>query len=258
MALKKTIAALTEVDEALRTLYVEKDGKFLLDLEGEDDAGAELKVALEKERRSRSAAEKALKDLKSQLGDMDPEKAKEALRMIAELEEKNLLGEGKFEEAVSKRVERIAAEGKLREDALAAESKQLRGQLEELLIDNGIRSVAAKAGILPTAIDDAVLFGKTVWRLKDGKPVPMKGEEILYGKEPNQPMTMEEWISERAKDRAHWFGASTGGGAQGSAQNGRAAGGTVTITRDQAKNPAAYRAAKEQAQKAGAELAISE
>jgi ElaB/YqjD/DUF883 family membrane-anchored ribosome-binding protein len=259
MTLKRALAAITDVDEALRSLYVEKDGQFVLDVEGGDDLKAAGTQALANERKARAAAEKALKDLKAQLGDMDPVKAKEAIRIIAELEEKNLLGEGKFEEAVAKRVERIAAEGKTREDALNSETKGLRSQLEELLIDNGIQAVAIKAGIIPTAVDDAVRYAKTIWRLKEGKPVPMKGDDILYGKEPNQPMTMDEWISERAKDRPHWFGPSSGGGATGSAQNGRAAvGGTITLSREQAKDRAAYLAAKEQAEKAGAQLVIQQ
>jgi hypothetical protein len=256
MALKKVIAALSDVDESLQALYVEKDGKYVLDIESDGDDRRGLTSALDKERRSRAAAEKALKDLRAQLGDMDPVRAREAIKTIAELEEKNLLGEGKFEEAVAKRVERIAAESKQREDALSSESKTLRVQLEELLIDNGIRTVATKSGVLPAAIDDAVLAAKTVWRLKDGKPTPMNGEDILYGKQANQPMTMEEWISHRAKDRPHWFGVSTGGGAQGSGASRVAVGGKLVISPEQAKDTAAYRAAREQAEKQGAELVI--
>lgn len=254
MPLKKSVVSLTDVEEPLRALYIEKDGQFVLDVEGSTE-DTKLTSALEKERKARGDAEKALNSLKRQLGDLDPAKAREALKTIAELEEKNLLGEGKFEEAVAKRVERIAAESKAHVDALTLEKTKLSNQLEELLIDNSIRSVATKAGVLPTAIEDAVLYGKTVWRLKDGAPVPMKGEEIIFGKVPNQPLTMEEWISERATDRAHWFGPSSGGGAPGSSPA-RHVGSVVTLSRDRAKDPVAYRAAKEQAEKAGAELVI--
>jgi hypothetical protein len=262
MALKREYATQDEIPEALRSAYVERDGKFILDLEtGGDDS--KLKGALEKERKDRANLERMLADIKSKLGDADPAKAREALTALADLEEKALLGElppglqTKVDGLVAKRTERMAADHKKREEELLGENKTFKTKLEELLIDNAIRAAATKSGVRATAVEDAVLLGKTVFRLKDGNPVPMKGEEILYGKEPNKPMTMEEWLAERATDRAHWFEPSTGGGATppgGGTRQGGA--GTLILTKDKAKDPAAYRAAKEQAAKAGQELVI--
>lgn len=256
MPLKLTVATLDEVPEALRSAYVEKDGKFFLDAEGIDPEGKQAN-ALKREREARAAAEKAVGDLKKQMEGLDPAKAREALKIIQDLEDKNLLGEGKIEELVAKRVERIAAEAKTEREKLNGENRTLTSKLEELLIDNAIRAAATKVGVRSTAVEDAVLLGKTVWKLKDGVPVPMRGTEILYGKEANKPMTVDEWISERATDRAHWFephAGGAGGGATGSTT--RAEGNVVTLARDKAKDPAAYRAAKEQAAKAGVELVL--
>jgi hypothetical protein len=262
MALKREYATLEEIPEPLRGAYVEKDGKFVLDLDASGDDG-KLKGALEKERRDRAALEKTLSDLKKQLGDADPAKAREALKTLADLEEKALLGDlpptlqAKVDELVAKRTERMAADHKKREEDLQGENKLHRTKLEELLIDNAIRSAAGKAGVRQTAVEDAVLLGKTVFRLKDGNPVPMKGEEVIYGKEANKPMTMEEWIAERAADRAHWFEQSTGGGAPPPAGGSRGAGGkTFILSKDKAKDPAAYRQAKDEAAKNGQELVI--
>ena len=50
MGLKRIIAKLEDVDEKLRPLYKEKEGKWFLDLDGEDDGLAALKNALERTR----------------------------------------------------------------------------------------------------------------------------------------------------------------------------------------------------------------
>lgn len=250
MALKETIASLEDVGEALRPLYVERNGRYVLDVEGGVEDPAEL---LREARKARGDAEKALKGWTRQLGITDPMKAVEALQRYRELEEKDLLGPRKWEAAVERRAEEVAAELRVKEGTLIAEAKQLRSRLEDVQLENGIRSAAAKAGVLPAAMDDAVFYAKTVWKLKEGKPVAMNGDAPLYSSiDPTQPMALDEWVSERAKDRAHWFGPSRAAVVH---QNGRQAG-TVTLTREQAKDPAAYRAAKEQAEKTGGRLLI--
>jgi len=259
MALKREVAKIEDVAEPLRALYVEKDGKFVLDIDGTDDS-AGLKDALEKERRSRTTTEKALRDLKAKLGDLDPDKAREALKLIADLEDKALVGDlpqglmAKVEELLTKRTERMTADHKKATDTLTEQLKAATGRLEELLIDNGIRAAAIKGKVRATAVDDAVLLGKTVFRLKDGNPVPMKGEEVIFGKDGKTPLSPEEWIAERASDRAHWFEAS--GGTGGTTTTGGGPAGAVQITREKAKDPMAYRRAKAEAEKAGVPLEV--
>lgn len=259
--LKAVLESLDDVPEALRGEYAEQDGKFVLQIDGEkpkpsgnDDASG-LKKALEKEREARKTAESAMKRLTAQIGDLDPEKAREAMKTLAELEEKNLLGEGKFEEAVQRRVERFAEQQKAELEKARTENSTLTQRLEEVLVDAAIRTAATKGGMLPSAVEDAVLFGKQVFKLRDGEPVPMSGDEVISsGKDPNKPLSMEEWISARAEDRPHWFGQSGGGGATGSGDRG--ANGAVSITRDEARDLGRYKAAKEAAEKQGVELQI--
>jgi hypothetical protein len=261
MALKRSYATLEEIPEAQRALYVEKDGKYVLDLDADGDDG-KLAGALEKERQQRKTIEKTLSDLRKNLDGLDPAKAREALATLAELEEKADLGEipeglkAKIDAIVRKRTDRMATDYQTRLTAAEEKLKGANSQLEELLIDNALRAEAVKHGVRSTAVDDVVLYGRTVFRLKDGKPVPMKGEEVLYGKEPNKPLTPEEWIAERSKDRPHWFEASGGGGTP-PAGGGRQTGKDVSLTRDEAKDPQRYRAAKEQAAKAGGQVIIA-
>ncbi len=266
MSLKREYATLDEIPENLRPAYVQKDGKYVLDVEGDGGSDpSKMKAALEKERRDREALQKTLNDLKSKLGDTDPAKAREALQQLQDLEEKALLGDlppniqAAVDKIVEARVQRQATDFKTREDALNGENGTLKSKLEELQIDNGIRAAAVNAKVLTTAVEDAVLLGKSVFKLnKDGVPVPMNGKEIIYSaKDATKPMSMQEWLADRAKDRAHWFEPSGGGGTppagKGPASNGKA----MTITKDEAKDPAAYRAAKEAAAKAGQPLQIA-
>jgi hypothetical protein len=268
MSLKREISSLEDVAENLRSLYVQKDGKYVLDLDG--DGGADpgkMKAALDKERRDREALQKTLNDLKSKLGDTDPAKAREALQQLQELEEKALIGDlppniqAAVDKIVEARVQRQSAEFKTREDSLNGENGTLKTKLEELLIDNAIRSEAVKAKVVGTAVEDAVLLGKATFKLnKEGVPVPMEadGKTIRYSaKDATKPMSMEEWLADRAKDRAHWFEPSGGGGAQTPGKGPTSSGKVMTISKEEAKDPNAYRAAKDAAQKAGQSLQIA-
>jgi hypothetical protein len=75
MALKYEVDSLDGLDEGIKALYAEKDGKFLLQVDGLDD-GAELKTALQSERALRKTAERQVKDVK--------DGATEAARLAAE------------------------------------------------------------------------------------------------------------------------------------------------------------------------------
>lgn len=81
MALKPTLETLEGLHEEVAKLYVQKDGKFHLDLE---DSG--LKSALQKERERAEAAEKALKDREKNEADEKAKKEREELERKGEYE----------------------------------------------------------------------------------------------------------------------------------------------------------------------------
>ena len=60
MALKLTLDSLDGLDDGVKSLYAEKDGKYRLDVEGIEDTSG-LKSALEKERTARRELEKRAK-----------------------------------------------------------------------------------------------------------------------------------------------------------------------------------------------------
>jgi len=247
--------------EATRAFYVEKDGKFLLDAEGVEDVTG-LKNALEAVRGELKSAKKSLQDTIDKFKDIDPEKAKEAQRKLQEIEDKQLLDAGKVDELLKVRTERMKADYdnqisafNKNIDGLKREVSEANKTVAEVLIDNSIRSAAIKAGITEAAVDDVVLRGQRLWTLKNKQPVAIKDDQIIYGKDPNKPITIDEWVGGLQQEAPHLFKASAGAGTppnQGGGGNPR----SVRLSREEAKDPQKYRAAKAQAEKAGVPLEV--
>ena len=101
-----------------------------------------------------------------------------------------------------------------------------------------------------------VLRGRRIWKLVDGAPTPLNGENIIYGKDANKPMEMIEWVGSLQTDAPHLFKPTGGGGSSGSAQTGT--GKNIVLTREQARDPQTYRNAKATAEKAGATVTIAD
>jgi len=267
MALKAVLTKeeFDALDEAIKKLYVEKDGKYLLDAEGVEDVSG-LKSALEKERGTVKKLKADLQATVDKFKDIDPDKARDAQKKLQDLEDKQMMDEGKVEELFKKRTERMVADFENQKIAfnnqiktLNGANQSLTGELSELLIDGSLRQAAIKAGVHEAAVEDVVLRGRGVWKLVDKKPTPMNGENIIYGKDPNQIITMEEWISGLQPVAPHLFKPTGGGGSPaGDASKGTGGGKVIRLSREEAKDPLKYRAAKEQAAKAGTTIEIAQ
>jgi hypothetical protein len=260
MGLKAVLGSKTEVEalaEPLRALYVEKDGKFILDADVEEHpAVGGLRTALQKERDGRAGTDKELAKLRKDIDGLDPVKAREALAKLQELEDGKLIAEGKFEELVNQRTARLQQDHQAQLAEFQKQSKGFESQIgklnEELAterIDNALTLIATKKGVRPTALTDVILRARRVWHLEDGKPVPKDGDKVIYGKDPSRPMPMDEWLDGlRTGDGAHLFEGSGGGGSSNTpTRDGK----NVVLTRAQGKDTQVYRAAREQAAKQG-------
>ena len=89
-------------------------------------------------------------------------------------------------------------------------------QLKALFISSAIKEQARQAGVVDSAVYDAMLHAERVFELKDGL---VQARELI-GKD-NQPLTAGEWFEQMRSKAPHWFPASTGGGTT----NTRSAGG---------------------------------
>lgn len=126
MALKKK---LKEVPEELKSFYIEKDGEFVLDIEGEEDTGA-LKRAKDREVQLRREAEMKAKELEQKLVDIEGVDA----RKRGDIET--------LEKAWAKKNSEIEMKYK-------ASLAQREESLKQMLIDNVANELAHKISISP-------------------------------------------------------------------------------------------------------------
>jgi hypothetical protein len=265
MSLKTILNSKADVEalpEGVRSLYVERDGKFALDI---DDDVSGLKSALDKERGRASELDSEVKRIKKQFDGLDPEKAREALKKLSQVDEQKLIDAGKLDEVVEQRTKAMRDDYDNKINSFDRELKEAReanekltGQLSELLIDGAITEAAIAAGVKKSAVPDVILRGRQIYKLVDGKPTPMKGEQIIYGKNPREPMPIAEWVGTLAKEADHLFEPSSGGGATNKSSASTTQGNVVIISRETARDPLKYQQAREEARKAGKELRISE
>jgi len=175
-------------------------------------------------------AQSKLKEQLQQFEGIDPARARHLESVLSENEEAKLIADGKIDELISKRLSREQATWQSQIEQRDTEAQQLRQQIEGLqgaTINSGIATAAQKAGLAPTAIEDAqLLAGHAGWKVEDGVPVLRKGEEVVRGK--NGPITFEEWLESQRDTRPHWFPTPKGSGAQGN-RSGEAS--TKTIER---------------------------
>jgi hypothetical protein len=260
------------LDSTLKAFYKAEGDSFVLDLDGVDShpSARSLKNALDTERNNRTKAARELQELKDKLGDLDPDEAKKALAKIKELEDKAAVGDvpekfkEQFDKAVEARTKSVIADNETKLKAkdkriqtLEEENKKLGGNLAEVTIDTEVRKAGAEAGLHDWAIEDAVLRARQLYRLKDGKPVPMEGDQIVYGKNGSDPKPIAEWLGELVQKRSGWVKGSSGGGAENNGGRSTGAGNAIVISREDARDTVKYRAAREKATKAGVELQIS-
>lgn len=275
MALKATLTAAEHgaLDSTLKTFYKADGDRFVLDAEGVDDLPSVrgLKSSIDKEREAARKARAEAEELRSKIGDLDPEEAKKALARLKELDDKAALGEipdkfkDQFEKAVNHRVKSITDDFESQKKAFnkqvtdaKKENESLTARLAELTIDNAVRTEAEKMGLHDWAIEDAVLHAGRTFKIKDGKPVPLDADgQIVFGKDANSPKPIAEWLAEKAQQKPGWLKASTGGGSNNGTGNGSGGGGNVhKIKRQDARDRQKYVAAQEAAKKAGVELQI--
>ena len=96
--------SLEGLPDSLKAVLVEREGKYVLEGETPDEVrGLQSRACAE----ATGQAKKLAEDLKRQselYKDLDPEKAREALKQLEELEEKGLRDAGKTDELFEKRL----------------------------------------------------------------------------------------------------------------------------------------------------------
>lgn len=220
-----------KLPESQRALYVEKDGKFVLDADIEDTSA--LKVALQKERDARKTAEQAAKDLAKKFEGLDADEIRRMLEQLGGDKEAQLIKAGKIDEVVALRTEKATkahqkaleqAEGKVK----TAEARATK--FSQQVLDNHVRAAATKAGMHANAVDDALFRARVMFTLnEDGEPIQLdKDGQPVIGKDSKTPFGPAEWLESMKESAPHWYPAgAAGAGATGS----KTTGGAKTVKR---------------------------
>lgn len=145
-----TFAAQTEIPDAFRDSYIEKDGQWVPNVE---DVSA-LKSAHERQKAETRAAKEQAAALAKQLADYEQAQQAKA--------------SGLTDEQIAKLRDQLAAEKRPLEEKLTKYEQELR----TLKLDNAVKSMMAKAGVVGPRVDALFkLVGDRFDLSEDGTPI---------------------------------------------------------------------------------------
>jgi hypothetical protein len=230
MALKFKCKSKDEVPAEQAALYVEREGEWVLDVEGVVE-----KAKHDDFRTANVALRKELEEQKKRFEGIDPEEVRKLAEEKQKLEETQQLKLGEVEKVLETRLKTARADWDKQFGAVTAERDALNTRLASIQIDQGVITVATKKGLRPSAIPDITARARSVFRLVNGAPTAFEpdGKTVRVGKDGITPMNLEEWVDAQVSDAPHLFESNAGGGAAGDASGG---GGATRATRS-VKNP---------------------
>ncbi|MGW8179102.1 MAG: hypothetical protein ACWGQW_10105 [bacterium] len=148
----------------------------------------------------------------------DPEKAREALKLLEENEFAQLIKDGKIEEVIEKRISTAtgAANEKIEQLEVALDlATQGQSKFQSLynrkMIDDEIRKAAVHAGVRPEAIEDVLLRGATVFSLsEDGQVEARDSKGNLLKNKDKMVVTPSVWVDGLKETSPHYWPGSAG------------------------------------------------
>jgi len=219
MALKFKHQAKAEIPAELQSLYVERDGAWMLDVDGAVD-----KAKLEEFRATNVAVMKERDELKQRFAGIDPDEVRKLAEEKRKLEEAQQLKSGEVEKVVEARVRAVKGELDKNLAGLAAERDALSARLTAIQIDQAVVTEATKRGLRATAIPDITSRARNTFRLVNGVPQALEsdGKTVRMAKDGLTPLSLAEWLDAQVSEAPHLFENSAGGGAAGNTSGGGA------------------------------------
>ncbi len=197
--------------------YIEKDGMFVLDIEGGVPDVQGLKSALESEKELKKTAEKELKKVQAVLGDLTPERITELIGS----EEKLITSKAKTSEEMANREKQLRDKWDIEDKAKAETIKGLNADIEEHVTKSMINSVIATLKGDPEVLFDPIRKSTKTIRKEGGgfgfQILDAEGK-VRVGDNAGADMTVLQRAEEfkAKKGFASAFPTSTGSNANGS------------------------------------------
>jgi len=227
MTLRYRFNAKEEIPVEHQALYTEREGAWLLDVEGlpsghypgghysgfrpEGDlpVGQRETGTLEGKL---TALQKERDELMKRFDGIDPDQVRALAEEKRKLEEAAQLKAGEVEKVIDGRIRSVKGDLEKQIAALSTERELLNARLTTIQIDQGVVASASERGLTATAIPDITARARNVFKLVDGVPraFAADGQTVLQGKK--GPMSVEEWVTEQVKEAPHLFGRAAGGG----------------------------------------------
>ncbi len=239
MTLKAVLdkAGLEGLEEPLRGLYVEKDGKFVLGVEGEipgfvsaaELAEANSKVAefrtnnieLKKKVETLEPVATEFTTFKQRYDGIDPDEHRKLKEQAEKLTKKGVTSaedlETQLQTAIQAALKPVsdqlaAVNGELA-DAKRQSAAQARA-LTEKEFESQIVTVAIKAGVDEKMMPHFLRHVTSTYQLEDGKWVPKRdGALLISRKNGRDPMPLDEFVEAAQTESPGFFKPSTGSGA---------------------------------------------
>lgn len=210
MPLALVFDTLDAIPEAARGAYVEKDGKFHLDVEVEDTSA--LKGALQKERGSRGALEKKI-NAWEKLG-KTPEEIAEMVAAADKAAEEAAREKGDFASILKQKQDAWEKE----KSTLLAEVDVSRASERSAVVGERLLGALAKAGVteegselLPDRLANRIKF-ETVNGKRVLKIMQADGETLMAGSGADGVATLDDLVKEAVTKYPSQFKANGGGG----------------------------------------------
>lgn len=164
---------------------------------------------------------KTLKESMKNWEGLDAAQVRNLIEKVNGDEELKLITEGKYEDVIKKRTEKVEAGFKAQLNTAQTELEKYKGEYEKanstikkLLVDTAITTEFVKLKGVESAVPDVVFRAQSVWHIENGEPIPRdKNGEIMQGK--NGVMTMPEWIETLRQTAPHLFPESASAGPTG-------------------------------------------
>ncbi|MGJ8525186.1 hypothetical protein LMG33818_000894 [Halomonadaceae bacterium LMG 33818] len=146
----------------------------------------------------------------------DPEEYKALKQQHQEANDKQLIDEGKIEELVSQRVERMKTgfEKQLQEaNDKASQASAFADRFRGRVLSDELQKAGSELHLLPHALQDAIYRGNDIFTVDDEGNVIPKENAGLDAK--GNALTPKAWLESMRETAPHWFPVPKGSGATG-------------------------------------------
>jgi hypothetical protein len=167
-----------------------------------------------------SSTKTELDGFKTQFDGLDIEAVKGLLTKVGQDEETKLIAEGKLDEVITRRTERLRGDYDKQLKAAqerADKAEAFASKYSDKVLADSIRAAAIKAGALPEAAEDIILRARGTFKLsEDGEAIATDRDgEVIYGKDGKTPLSPLEWAESLRETATHLWPRAQGAGQTG-------------------------------------------